>query len=159
MGAGATQGGLDTANILKPALARGELQCIGATTLDEYRESIEHDGALERRFQKIVVEPTSREDTLRILHRFRERYEQHHHVRYSDEALAACVELTDRYVTDRYFPDKAIDVLDEAGSKARLFARHEPEAISELEEALQAAGRRSGRRPRPVSGRLRLQTR
>ena len=140
VGAGATQGGLDTANILKPALARGELQCIGATTLDEYRESIEHDGALERRFQKIVVEPTSREDTLRILHRLRERYEQHHHVRYSDEALAACVELTDRYVTDRYFPDKAIDVLDEAGSKARLFARHEPEAISELEEALQAAG-------------------
>lgn len=140
VGAGAIQGGLDTANILKPALARGELRCIGATTLDEYRESIENDGALERRFQKILVEPTSREDTLKILYRIRERYEQHHHVRYSDEALAACVELTDRYVSDRHFPDKAIDVLDEAGSRARLSAPREPEAVAELEEALRAAG-------------------
>lgn len=139
VGAGSTQGGLDTANILKPALARGELQCIGATTLDEYRETIEHDGALERRFQRILVEPTSREDTLRILRNIKERYEQHHTVKYSDEALEACVELTDRYVTDRHFPDKAIDVLDEAGSKAHLLTPREPEAVAELQQALLAA--------------------
>ena len=121
VGAGSTQGSLDTANILKPALARGELQCIGATTLNEYRGTIESDGALERRFQKILVEPTSKEDTLTILRNIRKHYEEYHAVAYTDEALAACVELTDRYVTDRHFPDKAIDVLDEAGSKAHVF--------------------------------------
>lgn len=136
VGAGSTQGGLDTANILKPALARGELQCIGATTLDEYRETIEHDSALERRFQKIVVEPATREDTLNILYNIRERYEQHHSVKYSDEAIEACVELTDRFITDRNFPDKAIDVLDEAGSRARLMIPCEPQAIADMEEAL-----------------------
>lgn len=139
VGAGSTQGSLDTANILKPALARGELQCIGATTLDEYRESIEHDGALERRFQKIMVEPTTKEDTLRILTHIKGHYEQHHSVRYSDEALAACVDLTERYITDRHFPDKAIDVLDEAGSKARVFGSEEPEIVRELEEAVRRA--------------------
>jgi ATP-dependent Clp protease ATP-binding subunit ClpC len=121
VGAGSTSGSLDTANILKPALARGELQCIGATTLNEYRGSIESDGALERRFQKILVEPTSKEDTLAILQNIRKHYEEYHRVAYTAEALAACVELTDRYVTDRHFPDKAIDVLDEAGSKAHVF--------------------------------------
>lgn len=139
VGAGSTQGSLDTANILKPMLARGELQCIGATTLDEFRECIESDGALERRFQKIVVEPTSKEDTLKILTHIKERYEQHHAVRYSNEALTACVELTDRYVADRHFPDKAIDVLDEAGSKAQLLSSSEPEVIKELEEKLRIA--------------------
>lgn len=138
-GAGSTQGSLDTANIMKPILARGELQCIGATTLDEFRECIERDGALERRFQKIIVEPTSKEDTLKILTQIRACYEQHHAVRYSDEALTACVELTDRYVVDRHFPDKAIDVLDEAGSKAHLLSSVEPEVIRELEEKLRVA--------------------
>lgn len=139
VGAGSTQGSLDTANILKPVLASGRLQCIGATTLDEYRENIENDGALERRFQKIIVEPTSKEDTLTILNNIKGRYEQHHNVKYSDEAVKACVELTDRYVTDRNFPDKAIDVLDESGSKANLFITREPNLLKELEEALGAA--------------------
>ena len=119
-GAGSTQGSLDTANILKPALARGELQVIGATTLDEYREDIESDPALERRFQKILVEPASEEETLQILHNIAPHYERHHGVRYSDEALRACVALTGRYITDRNFPDKAIDVLDEAGARIHL---------------------------------------
>jgi ATP-dependent Clp protease ATP-binding subunit ClpC len=118
VGAGSSQGSLDTANILKPALARGELQCIGATTLDEYRENIEKDAALERRFQKIIVEPASREDTLEILRHIAPHYEKHHSVTYTDEALRACVDLTERYITDRHFPDKAIDAMDEAGSKA-----------------------------------------
>lgn len=118
VGAGATQGSLDTANILKPALARGELQCIGATTLDEYRENIERDSALERRFQKIVVRPATRNQTVEILHNLKPRYEQFHEVRFTDEAVAACVDLADRYITDRNFPDKAIDLLDEAGSAA-----------------------------------------
>lgn len=135
-GAGSTQGSLDTANILKPSLARGELQCIGATTLDEYREHIESDSALERRFQKIIVEPTTREQTLTILEKIKGQYEKHHSVSYSDEALRACVDLTERYVTDRQFPDKAIDVLDEAGSKARIFGHTEPVMIKELEAAL-----------------------
>ena len=117
IGAGSTPGSMDAANIMKPALARGTIQCIGATTLDEYRESIEKDGALERRFQKVQVEPTSNEETLQILHNIKDRYEQHHHVKYTDEALEACVKLTDRYVTDRFMPDKAIDALDETGSK------------------------------------------
>lgn len=135
-GAGSTQGSLDTANILKPALARGEIQCIGATTLDEYRENIESDSALERRFQKILVEPATKEQTLAILHNIKAHYERHHMVRYTDEALKACVDLTDRYITDRNFPDKAIDVLDEAGSKARLFSMREPKAIQEMEASL-----------------------
>ncbi|MDR0907592.1 MAG: ATP-dependent Clp protease ATP-binding subunit [Rikenellaceae bacterium] len=121
VGAGSTQGSLDTANILKPALARGDMQCIGATTLDEYRETIEADAALERRFQKIIVEPTSREDTLEILRNIKPHYERHHSVVYTPEAIEACVALTERYITDRHFPDKAIDALDEAGSKARCF--------------------------------------
>ncbi len=136
VGAGSTQGSLDTANILKPALARGELQCIGATTLDEYRENIEKDSALERRFQKVMVEPTTKEQTLAILRNIRSHYERHHSVRYTDRALEACVELTDRYVTDRHFPDKAIDVLDEAGSKAHIFGTCEPEYIRSLERDL-----------------------
>ncbi len=137
VGAGSTQGSLDTANILKPALARGELQCIGATTLNEYHSSIESDGALERRFQKILVEPTSKEDTLVILQNIRKHYEEYHSVAYTDEALAACVELTDRYVTDRHFPDKAIDVLDEAGSRAHIFDVKRPERLIALENELE----------------------
>ena len=136
VGAGSTQGSLDTANILKPALARGELQTIGATTLDEYRENIERDAALERRFQKVVVEPTTPEQTLRILQQIAPRYEQHHKVRYTAEALQACVALTDRYLTDRSFPDKAIDVLDEAGSRVHLLTAKEPDGLRELETAL-----------------------
>ena len=120
VGAGSTQGSLDTANILKPALARGELQTIGATTLDEYRENIESDSALERRFQKVLVEPTTPEQTLEILRNIAPHYERHHKVRYTEEALQACVALTERYITDRYFPDKAIDVMDEAGSRTHL---------------------------------------
>ena len=113
IGAGSTPGSMDAANIMKPALARGTIQCIGATTLDEFRNSIEKDGALERRFQKVIVEPTTAEQTLEILNNIKERYEQHHHVNYTDDALKACVRLTERYVTDRFFPDKAIDALDE----------------------------------------------
>ena len=119
-GAGATQGSLDTANILKPALARGEVQVIGATTLDEYRENIECDSALERRFQRVIIEPTSESETLKILRNIAPLYEQHHSVRYSDEALQACVELSARYISDRHFPDKAIDLLDEVGATAHL---------------------------------------
>ena len=136
VGAGSTQGSLDTANILKPALARGELQTIGATTLDEYRENIESDSALERRFQKVIVEPTTPEQTLQILHNIAPHYEQHHRVRYTEEALQACVELTGRYITDRYFPDKAIDVLDEAGSRVHLQSAREPAELREMETAL-----------------------
>ncbi len=136
VGAGSTQGSLDTANILKPVLARGELQTIGATTLDEYRENIERDPALERRFQKVLVEPTTPEETLQILRNIAPAYEQHHRVRYSDEALRACVTLTERYVTDRYFPDKAIDVMDEAGSRAHLQAACEPEELREMESSI-----------------------
>ena len=141
VGAGSTQGSLDTANILKPALARGELQTIGATTLNEYRENIERDAALERRFQKVMVEPTTREQTLRILHNIAPNYERHHNVRYTEEALRACVELTDRYITDRFFPDKAIDILDEAGACARLGSAGEPEALREMEISLVQAER------------------
>ncbi len=139
VGAGSTQGSLDTANILKPALARGELQCIGATTLDEYRENIESDAALERRFQKIIVEQTSKEQTLQILRNIAPHYERHHMVRYTEEALRACVDLTERYVTDRYFPDKAIDVMDEAGSKAHIFGSREPESIAKIEKGMREA--------------------
>ena len=136
VGAGSTQGSLDTANILKPALARGELQTIGATTLDEYRENIESDSALERRFQKVVVEPTTPEQTLQILRNIAPHYEPHHKVRYTEEALQACVELTGRYITDRFFPDKAIDVLDEAGSRIHLQSAREPAELRQMESAL-----------------------
>ena len=141
VGAGSTQGSLDTANILKPALARGELQTIGATTLDEYRENIESDSALERRFQKVVVEPTSPDETLRILRNIAPHYERHHKVHYTEEALRACVTLAERYITDRFFPDKAIDVLDEAGSRAHLLSAREPQELREMESALCAVQR------------------
>ena len=136
VGAGSTQGSLDTANILKPALPRGEPQTIAATTLDEYRENIESDSALERRFQKVVVEPTTPEQTLQILRNIASHYEQHHKVRYTEEALQACVELTGRYITDRFFPDKAIDVLDEAGSRIHLQSAREPAELRQMENAL-----------------------
>lgn len=137
VGAGATQGSLDTANLLKPALARGELQTIGATTFDEYRESIESDAALERRFQRITVEPTSPDDTLRILRGIAPHYERHHRVHYSDEALEACVALAGRYLTDRHFPDKAIDTMDEAGSRVHLLAAREPAELERLRHELE----------------------
>jgi len=141
VGAGSTQGSLDTANILKPALARGDLQTIGATTLDEYRENIERDPALERRFQKVMVEPTTAEETMLILRNIAPNYERHHCVRYTEEALQACVALTGRYITDRYFPDKAIDVLDEAGARAHLISAREPDSIREMKSALEDARR------------------
>ena len=136
IGAGSTPGSMDAANILKPALARGTIQCIGATTLDEYRNSIEKDGALERRFQKVQVEPTTNEETLEILHNVRDRYEHHHHVNYTDEALEACVKLTARYVTDRFMPDKAIDAMDEVGSRVHLKNANIPPEITEKEQEL-----------------------
>ena len=137
IGAGGAEGSMDAANILKPALARGTIQCIGATTLNEYRKSIEKDGALERRFQKVIVNPTTPEQTLTILHNIKERYEQHHAVSYTDEALETCVKLTDRYVTDRFFPDKAIDVLDEAGSRIHLGNASLPQPILDLQESIE----------------------
>ena len=136
VGAGNQAGQMDAANMMKPALARGELQCIGATTLDEYRKSIEKDGALERRFQKVIVEQTTPEETLTILHNIKDRYEAHHNVSYSDEALMACVKLTERYVTDRSFPDKAIDVLDEVGSRVRIKNISVPQEIEDKEAEL-----------------------
>ena len=136
IGAGSTPGSMDAANIMKPALARGTVQCIGATTLDEYRNSIEKDGALERRFQKVQVEPTTNEETLQILHNIRDRYEYHHHVSYTDEALAACVKLTDRYVNDRFMPDKAIDALDEVGSRVHLGNAQIPPEITAKEQEI-----------------------
>ncbi len=136
IGAGSTPGSMDAANIMKPALARGTVQCIGATTLDEYRNSIEKDGALERRFQKVQVEPTTNEETLQILHNIKDRYEHHHHVSYTDEALAACVKLTDRYVNDRFMPDKAIDALDEVGARVHLGNAQIPPEITEKEREI-----------------------
>ena len=136
IGAGSTPGSMDAANILKPALARGTIQCIGATTLDEYRNSIEKDGALERRFQKVLVEPTTDAETLEILHNVRDRYEYHHHVTYTDEALEACVKLTARYVTDRFMPDKAIDALDEVGSRVHLQTANIPPEITAKEKEI-----------------------
>ncbi|MEL6632605.1 MAG: ATP-dependent Clp protease ATP-binding subunit [Bacteroidota bacterium] len=133
VGAGGASGSLDASNIFKPALARGEIQCIGATTLDEYRQYIEKDGALERRFQKVMVEPTSPEETLAILNNIKSKYEDHHNVNYTPEAIAACVSLSERYVSDRYFPDKAIDVLDEAGSRVHITNIHVPQSILDLE--------------------------
>lgn len=141
VGAGNAQGSMDAANMLKPALSRGEIQCIGSTTIDEYRKTIEKDGALERRFQKVMVEPTSASDTLTILKNIRERYEEHHNVRYTDEALEACVKLTDRYVTDRNFPDKAIDAMDEAGSKMHLYSQNQPEIFAQLEAEIEETKR------------------
>lgn len=137
IGAGSTPGSMDAANIMKPALARGVIQCIGATTIDEYRKSIEKDGALERRFQKVMVEPTTAEETLTILHNIKDRYELHHHVNYTDEALKACVKLTERYISDRYFPDKAIDALDEVGSRVHLQHAEMPEELVEKQKELE----------------------
>ena len=141
VGAGGATGTLDAANMLKPALARGSLQCIGATTLDEYRKNIEKDGALERRFQKIMVEPTTPEETLQILQNIKERYEDHHNVTYTDDALEACVKLTARYISDRNFPDKAIDALDEAGSRVHITNIVVPKEIEELEQQIEDAGK------------------
>ena len=137
IGAGSTPGSMDAANIMKPALARGTIQCIGATTLDEYRNSIEKDGALERRFQKVLVEPTTVDETLQILENIKNRYEEHHHVAYTDDALKACVRLTDRYITDRFLPDKAIDALDEVGSRVHLQNVRIPQEITDKEKEIE----------------------
>ena len=137
VGAGGATGSLDAANMLKPALARGEIQCIGATTLDEYRQHIEKDGALERRFQKIMVEPTTAEETIEILNNIKERYEDHHNVTYNDEAIKACVTLTQRYISDRHLPDKAIDALDESGSRVHISNIVVPERILKLEAEIE----------------------
>ncbi|MBR5804295.1 MAG: ATP-dependent Clp protease ATP-binding subunit [Bacteroidaceae bacterium] len=137
VGAGSAPGSMDAANMLKPALARGEIQCIGATTLDEYRKSIEKDGALERRFQKVIVEPSTSDETLQILQNIKDKYEEHHNVRYTPEAIQACVKLAERYLTDRSFPDKAIDVMDEAGSRVHLINISVPKEIEEQEKLLE----------------------
>lgn len=139
VGAGNASGSMDAANLLKPALARGEFQCIGATTLDEYRKSIEKDGALERRFQKVLIEPTTPDQTLEILHNIKGMYEKHHGVNYTDEALKACVTLTERYISDRFFPDKAIDAMDEAGSRVHITKVDTPKEIEELEQRIAEA--------------------
>jgi len=128
---------LDASNMFKPALARGEIQCIGATTLDEYRQYIEKDGALERRFQKVVVDPTTVEETIQILNNIKDKYESHHSVTYTDEALEACVKLTARYITDRHLPDKAIDALDEVGSRVHLQNISVPKEIIEIEKEIE----------------------
>lgn len=141
VGAGNAPGSMDAANLLKPALARGEIQCIGATTLDEYRNNIEKDGALERRFQKVMVEPTSAEETLTILHNIKDKYEEHHNVNFTDAALEACVNLTERYISDRNFPDKAIDALDEAASRVHITNIAVPEEIEALEHKVEELGR------------------
>jgi ATP-dependent Clp protease ATP-binding subunit ClpC len=137
VGAGGASGSLDASNMFKPALARGEIQCIGATTLDEYRQYIEKDGALARRFQMVVVEPASAEETVDILNNIKDKYEEHHHVAYEQEAIEACVELSNRYITDRYLPDKAIDVLDEAGARVHITNIHVPDSIVKLEERIE----------------------
>src|SRR5690606_6207229 len=137
VGAGGATGSLDAANMLKPALARGDIQCIGATTLDEYRQHIEKDGALERRFQKVMVEPTSVDETIEILNNIKSRYEDHHNVTYTPKAIDACVKLTARYISDRYLPDKAIDALDEAGSRVHISNINVPERIVKLEEKIE----------------------
>lgn len=137
VGAGGATGSLDASNMFKPALARGEIQCIGATTLDEYRQYIEKDGALERRFQKVIVEPTSVDETIQILHNIKDKYETHHNVTYTDEAILACVNLTNRYMTERFLPDKAIDALDEAGSRVHITNIHVPEKILQIESQLE----------------------
>ena len=137
VGAGGAMGSLDASNMFKPALARGEIQCIGATTVDEYRKYIEKDGALERRFQKIMVEPTSIGETIEILQNIKDKYEDHHYVKYTDEAIEACVKLTDRYINDRNLPDKAIDAMDEAGSRIHITNMDVPKEIIELENKLE----------------------
>ncbi|MCO6358633.1 ATP-dependent Clp protease ATP-binding subunit [Roseivirga pacifica] len=137
VGAGGASGSLDASNMFKPALARGEIQCIGATTLDEYRQYIEKDGALARRFQQVMVDPTTPEETIQILDNIKEKYEEHHHVNYTEDAIKACVSLSDRYISDRFLPDKAIDVLDEAGARVHINNIHVPEDIVELEEAIE----------------------
>ncbi len=136
IGAGGASGSLDASNMFKPALARGEIQCIGATTLDEYRQYIEKDGALDRRFQKVIVDPTSVDETVEILHNIKEKYEDHHHVNYTEDAVKSCVTLTSRYITDRFLPDKAIDALDEAGSRVHISNIHVPDNIIELENKI-----------------------
>jgi len=138
VGAGGASGSLDASNMFKPALARGELQCIGATTLDEYRQYIEKDGALDRRFQKVMIDPTTPEETVEILNKIKERYEDHHNVNYTDDAINACVALTSRYITDRYLPDKAIDALDEAGARVHITNIHVPKNVIEIEEKIEA---------------------
>ncbi len=137
VGAGGASGSLDASNMFKPALARGEIQCIGATTLDEYRQYIEKDGALARRFQMVMVDSTSVEETIQILENIKEKYEEHHHVTYTSEALAACVKLSDRYISDRFLPDKAIDVMDEAGARVHINNIHVPDDIVKFEEAIE----------------------
>ncbi|MGE4290444.1 MAG: ATP-dependent Clp protease ATP-binding subunit, partial [Salinivirgaceae bacterium] len=138
VGAGGATGSLDAANMLKPALARGEIQCIGATTLDEYRQFIEKDGALERRFQKVMVDPTSAEETVEILNNIKSRYEEHHNVNYTPDAIEACVKLTNRYISDRHLPDKAIDALDESGSRVHISNIKVPQRIEDLEKEIEA---------------------
>lgn len=137
VGAGGATGSLDASNMFKPALARGEIQVIGATTLDEYRQYIEKDGALERRFQKIMIEPTTVEETITILGNIKEKYQEHHNVNYTDKAIEACVRLTERYITDRFLPDKAIDAMDEAGSRVHIANINVPDNIIELEKQLE----------------------
>src|SRR5690606_17021050 len=137
VGAGGASGSLDASNMFKPALARGDIQCIGATTLDEYRKYIETDGALDRRFQKVMVEPPSYDETLQILDNIKFKYEEHHHVRYTREAIDSAVKLSNRYITDRHLPDKAIDVLDEAGSRVHMGNFEVPKEILELEESIE----------------------
>ncbi len=145
VGAGGASGSLDASNMFKPALARGEIQCIGATTLDEYRQYIEKDGALARRFQQVMVDPTTPEETVQILINIKEKYEEHHHVNYTEEAIAACVSLSDRYISDRFLPDKAIDVLDEAGARVHINNIHVPEDIVKLEESIEEVKKEKNR--------------
>ena len=149
VGAGGATGSLDASNMLKPALARGEIQCIGATTLDEFRTNIEKDGALERRFQKVIIEPTSVDETIQILHNIKDKYEEHHHVDYTDDAIEACVKLTNRYMTDRFLPDKAIDALDEAGSRIHITNIVVPQQVLALETELESV---RDRKTKAVSG-------
>ncbi len=137
VGAGGAEGAIDAANVLKPALSRGEIQCIGATTLDEYRKYIEKDSALARRFQEIIVDPTNKEETIEILKGLRERYEEHHRVQITDDAVAAAVEFSERYITARCLPDKAIDVIDEAGARVRLRAMTRPPDLKEIDEEVE----------------------
>jgi ATP-dependent Clp protease ATP-binding subunit ClpC len=137
VGAGGASGSLDASNMFKPALARGEIQCIGATTLDEYRQYIEKDGALARRFQIVMVDPTTPEETIEILNNIKDKYQDHHHVLYTDKAIEACVKLSDRYMSDRFLPDKAIDILDEAGARVHINNIVVPEDILKLEEQIE----------------------
>src|SRR5690606_20510373 len=137
VGAGGASGSLDASNMFKPALARGEIQCIGATTLDEYRQYIEKDGALDRRFQKIIIDPATPEEALSILKNIRDRYEEHHNVRYLDDSLELAVKLSERYITDRHLPDKAIDVMDEAGARVHLSNIKVPKEIVDLEDEIE----------------------